>query len=81
MVLESPYLVSGRSRGGSMGSMGELKLIYALLPLLLGMVICYQCESAHFPAPYADNQLLCSLCGPKRSHAFNSAGSKHNNQV
>ena len=30
------------------------------------MVICYQYESAYFPAPYADNQLLCSLCGPKR---------------
>ena len=43
--------------------------------------ICYQYESAYFPAPYANNQLLCSLCGPKRSHAFNSAGFKHNNQV
>ena len=25
-------------------------------------------------ALYADNQPLCTLCGPKRSHAFNSAG-------
>ena len=53
----------------------------ALLPLQLGIAICYQYESAYFPAPYADNQLLCSCCGPKRSHAFNSAGCKHNNQV
>ena len=56
----------------------ELKLIHALLPLQLGIAICYQYESAYFPAPYADNQLLCSLCGLKRSHAFNSAGFKHN---
>ena len=34
------------------------------------MMICYQYESAYFPVPYVDNQLLCSLCGPKRSHAF-----------
>ena len=51
----------------------ELNLIHALLPLQLGMTICYQYESAYFPVPYADNQPLCSLCGPKRSHAFNSA--------
>ena len=35
-------------------------------------------ESAYFPTPYVDNQLLC---GPKRSYAFNSAGFKHNDQV
>ena len=29
--------------------------IHALLPLQLGMVICYQYESAYFPAPYAAN--------------------------
>ena len=45
------------------------------------MAICYLYESAYFPAPYADNQLLYSLCDPKRSHAFNSASFKHNNQV
>ena len=50
----------------------ELKLIHALLPMQLGMVICYQYKSAYFPVPYVDNQLLCSLCGLKRSHAFNS---------
>ena len=38
-------------------------------------------ENAYFPTLYVDNQLLCSLCGPKRSHAFNSASLKHNNQV
>ena len=39
------------------------------------MAICYQyAESAYFPAPYADNQLFCSLCSPKRSHAFNFCG-------
>ena len=27
------------------------------------MAICYQYESAYFPAPYTDNQLLCSLVG------------------
>ena len=32
-------------------------------------MICYQYESAYFPTPYADNQLLCSLCDPKRGHA------------
>ena len=32
-----------------------------LLPPQLGMVICYQYESTYFPAPYADNQLFCSL--------------------
>ena len=42
------------------------------------MAIGYQHESACFPAPYVDNYILC---GPKRSHAFNSAGFKHNNQV
>ena len=30
------------------------------------MAIYYPYESAYFPGPYADNQLLCSLCGPKR---------------
>ena len=30
----------------------------------------------YFPAPYANNQLICSLRGPKQSHAFDSAGSK-----
>ena len=44
------------------------------------MAICYWYESAYFPAPYIDNQLLCSLC-PKWSHTFNSAGFKHNHQV
>ena len=48
---------------------------------IVGMVICYQYESAYFPAPYADNQVLCILCGPKWNHTFNSAGFKHNNQV
>ena len=47
----------------------------------LGMAICYQYEDAYFPAPYADSQLLCSLCDPKRSPTFNSAGFKHNNLV
>ena len=56
--------------------MSELKLIHALLPLQLVMPICYQNESAYFPAPYVDNQLFCSLCAPKQSHAFNSAGFK-----
>ena len=50
-----------------------------MYPLQLGMAICYQYESAYFPTPYADNQLLCSLCDPKWSHASDSAGSKHNN--
>ena len=59
----------------------ELELIHAMLPLQLEMAICYLYESAYFPAPYADNQLLYSLCDPKRSHAFNSASFKHNNQV
>ena len=40
----------------------------------LGMAICYQHENAYFPTPYADSQLLYSLCDPKWSHAFNSAG-------
>ena len=40
-----------------------------------------QYESAYFSALYADSQLLCSLCGLKRSHAFNSASFKHNNQI
>ena len=31
------------------------------------MAICYQYESTYFLAPYVDNQLLCSLCGPRRS--------------
>jgi len=34
--------------------------IHSLLPLQLGMAICYQYESAYFPAPNADNQLLCN---------------------
>ena len=46
-----------------------------------GDMLVYQYEIAYFPAPYPDNQLLCSLCGPKRSHAFNSVGFKHSNQV
>ena len=46
-------------------TMSKLRLIHALLPLHLGMAICYQYESAYFPAPYVDNQLLCSFCGPK----------------
>ena len=62
-------------------TMSELKLIHALLPLQLGMAICNQYENAYFPALYADNRLLCSLCCPKRSHAFNSASFKHNNPV
>ena len=37
----------------------------------------YQYESAYFPVPYTDNQLLCSLCSPKQSYAFNSVGFKH----
>ena len=59
-------------------SIGDV-LATPLLPLQLGMAICYQDESAYFPAPYLDNQLICSLCDPKRSRAFNSAGFKHNN--
>ena len=55
--------------------------IHALLPLQLGMVICYQYESAYFPMPYANSELLCSLCDPKRNHSFDSAGSKHSNYV
>ena len=54
-------------------TMSTLKLMHALLPLQLGMVICNQYENAYFPVLYADNHLLCSLCGPKQSHAFNSA--------
>ena len=50
-----------------------------IVPSQLRMAICYQYESVYFPAPYADNQLLCSLCRPKRGHAMNSAGFKHNN--
>ena len=48
----------------------ELKLIHALLPLQLRMAICYQYdyESTYFPAPYMDNQLLCSLCDLTESH-------------
>ena len=38
----------------------------------IGMGICYQYESANFSAPYADNQLLCSLCGLKQSHPYNN---------
>ena len=52
--------------------------IRAMHPLQLGMAICYQYERTYFPAPYADNQLLCSLCDTKRSHASDSAGSKYN---
>ena len=55
--------------------------IHAMHPLQLGMGICYQYERAYFPAPYVDNQLLCSLYNPKRSHTSDSAGSKHNNRV
>ena len=54
--------------------------IHAMHPLQLGMAICYQYESAYFSAPCADNQLLCTLCDQKRSHASDSAGeSKRNN--
>ena len=49
----------------TMGTMSEAsernKLIHALLRLQLGMAICYQYEGAYFPAPYVDNQQLCSL--------------------
>ena len=44
----------------------ELKLIHVLLLLQLGIaIVCYQYdyENTYFPAPYTDNQLLCSLCG------------------
>ena len=47
-------------------TMSELNLIQALLPLQLGMAICYHYESAYFPVAYTDNQLLSSLCDPKR---------------
>jgi len=47
-----------------------------MLSLQLGTAICYQYVGAYFPATYANNR--CSLCGPKRSHAFNSASFKHN---
>ena len=57
----------------TMETMSELKLMHALLPLQLAMVICNQYENAYFPMLYADNHLLCSLCGLKQSHAFNSA--------
>ena len=69
------------AHGNHRDNASELKLIHALLPLQLGMAICYQYESAYFPMSYVDNQLLCSLCGPKQSRTFNSAGFKHNNQV
>ena len=45
------------------------------------MEIYYQYDSVYFPAAYADNHLLYSVCDPKQSHAFNSAGFKHNNYV
>ena len=35
-------------------TMSKLKLIHALLSLQLVMLICYQNESAYFPAPYVD---------------------------
>jgi len=67
----------------SIETMSELKqrfFCYAMHPLQLGMSICYQYESAYFPAPCADNQLLCTLCDPKRSHTSDSVGeSKRNN--
>lgn len=44
--------------------------------LQLEMGICYQYEST---APYANNQLFCSLCSSKQIHEFNSEGFKHNN--
>ena len=56
----------------------ELKFIHALLRLQLGVAIRYQYESAYFPVPYADNQLLCNLCGPKWSHAFYSVSRSSN---
>ena len=79
------------SVAGAMGSMEPLfwraafqntmckHTMPTLLPLQLGMAMYHQYESAYFPVPYADNQLFFSLCGLKQSHAFNSAGFKHNN--
>ena len=49
--------------------------------LQLEMGRCYQYESTYFPAPYANNQLFCSLCSSKQIHAFNCGGFKHNNKV
>ena len=33
-----------------------------VLFMQLGIAIRYQYGSAYFPAPYADNQLLCNVC-------------------
>ena len=42
-----------------MSEAGErIGFIRVILPLQLRMAICYQYESAYFPAPYADNQLF-----------------------
>ena len=57
----------------------KIFFIHVMHPLQLGMAICYQYESAYFPVPYADNQLLCSLCDLKRSHISDSVGFKCNN--
>ena len=34
------------------------------------MAVCHQYDSTYFHTRYADNQLLCSLCGTKRNYAF-----------
>ena len=68
------YIVSGRSRGGSIeplfwraafeNTMCKVQTYYVRYTPTLRALIS--------PAPYADNQLLCSLWEPKCSHAFNS---------
>ena len=52
---------SGRSRGGFMGSMEPP------LDLPPSKILCTN-------VPYVDNQLLCSLCGLKRSHTCGLQG-------
>ena len=55
---------------------------YTTLTLSYALQLIYnQYENAYFPVLYVDNQLLCSLCGPKWSHAFNFAIFKHNNSL
>ena len=49
----------------------QIKDYSCIVPLQLGMAICYQYESTYFPAPYADNHAAASFCGPKQSHTFN----------
>ena len=44
----------------------ELKLIYALLPLQLGIVMCYQYETAYFPAPYVDTSCFAASAAQSR---------------